>query len=395
MVLGQVAKGVTRRRPAASAWRCSSSSTRSTTTTSTSTSCTCGRRRRRRERPHERRPRRRRPRRGHAPVGQVGPQLRRVRHGRGARRARRRRARRGATSSTSPAPTPSATATPASSPAPTFAQALGWTGVPVSSQLRRVRVGRAGARTRRARRSSPASATSRWSIGADTTPKGFFAPVGGERTTTPTGCASACSAPPTRRTSRSTPAAAWTSTARPTDDFAHGQGEELAATGSTNPNARYRKEVTGRRRRSTARSSPTRCACSTSARRPTARAAMIVSSMDFARTSPRRDRRRAAGQGGLDRHAALPADRARAARLRHRLQRRRCRRPTGRSATRSPARAYEEAGIGPDDLEPGRGLRPLHRARARLVREHRAVRRGRGRGAAARGRHRRSAAASR
>ena len=52
-------------------------------------------------------------------------------------------------------------------------------------ELRGVRIGRAGARTTRARRSSPASATSRSSIGADTTPKGFFAPVGGERTDDP------------------------------------------------------------------------------------------------------------------------------------------------------------------------------------------------------------------
>ena len=42
VVLGQVATGVQRRRPAASAWRWSSWSTRSTTTTTTSTSCTCG-----------------------------------------------------------------------------------------------------------------------------------------------------------------------------------------------------------------------------------------------------------------------------------------------------------------------------------------------------------------
>ena len=46
--------------------------------------------------------------------------------------------------------------------------------------------------------------------------------------------------------------------------------------------------------------------------------------------------------------------------------------PPARSFSDSIAgTAYEEAGIGPDDLEPRRGLRPLDRARARLVREHR------------------------
>ena len=55
---------------------------------------------------------------GHAPVGQVGPQLRRVRH-RGRRRPRwPTPGSSGTTSASSPAPTPSATATPASSPAP-------------------------------------------------------------------------------------------------------------------------------------------------------------------------------------------------------------------------------------------------------------------------------------
>ena len=58
---------------------------------------------------------------------------------------------------------------------------------------------------------------------------------------------------------------------------------------------------------------------------------------------PRLDRRRAARQGGVHRDAALPADRARAARLRHRLER-------GRAAARPRFKdsiagaAYEEAG---------------------------------------------------
>ena len=79
-------------------------------------------------------------------------------------------------------------------------------------------------------------------------------------------------------------------------------------------------------------------------------AAMIVSSMDFARSQLGSDRRRAARQGGVHRHAALPADRARAARLRHRLERERARRPTAAFKDSIAWSAYEEAGIGPDDL---------------------------------------------
>ena len=91
---------------------------------------------------------------------------------------------RGPTSSTSPAPTRSATATPASSPA---------------RRSRRSSAGPACAcrrATRRARRARTRCSSARAQIlagfcdvalviGADTTPKGFFAPVGGERTDDP------------------------------------------------------------------------------------------------------------------------------------------------------------------------------------------------------------------
>ena len=117
VVLGPLATGADPRRCSRSAWRSSWCSARSTKTTSTSTWCGSGHRHDRgasaMSADHEiavlgv----------GHAPVGQVGPQLRRVRRGRRAGRARRRGRRRGATSSSCPAPTRCATATRATSPA--------------------------------------------------------------------------------------------------------------------------------------------------------------------------------------------------------------------------------------------------------------------------------------
>ena len=159
----------------------------------------------------------RRPRRGHAPVGQVGPQLRRVRRRRGARRARRRRRRRGTTSQfvagadTDPQRLSRATSPAPRSPRRSAGTAPGW------------RVVRAPAP-----RAPPALDTARAQIlaglcdvalvvGADTTPEGLPRPErAATAATIPTGCASACSARPTRPTSRSTPAGAWSSTAPPT-----------------------------------------------------------------------------------------------------------------------------------------------------------------------------------
>ena len=166
-----------------------------------------------------------------------------------------------------------------------------------------------------------------------------------------------------------------------------------AATALTNPNARYRKEVTRGRRAGLADGG-----------RPAAPARDL-------RHLRRRRRHRALEHGvrpararptpvtiagHLHGHADLPADRAsRCPNFATDSAVGRHRRPTGRSATRSPHAAYEEAGPRSRGRRPGRGLRPVVRARARLVREHRPVRRGRGRAAAARRRHRRSAAASR
>ena len=179
------------------------------------------------------------------------------------------------------------------------------------------------------------------------------------------------------------------------EDFAAGEGEERAA----RP-ARTRTPGSARRSRSTTCSTvpivadPLRLLdiCATS----DGGAALIVVEHGLRRAARSAiARRRAARAGGLHRHAALPADACSSCPTSP---------PTRRAVVAPPDRAfkdsiagaaYEEAGHRPRRPQPGRGLRPLDGARARLVREHRAVRRGRGRGAAALGRDRRSAAASR
>ena len=121
---------------------------------------------------------------GHAPVGQVGQRLHRIRRGRRPRRAGARPAWTGGRFSWSPAPTPSATATRASSPGRRSRRS--WAGTACRSAP-------ATPRAPAARRPCRAPAPSILAgfcdvalvIGADTTPKGFFAPVGGERKNDP------------------------------------------------------------------------------------------------------------------------------------------------------------------------------------------------------------------
>ena len=158
--------------------------------------------------------RRRRPRGRHAPVGQVGPHLRRVRRARGPRRARRRRRRLAATSTSSSAARPCATATPATSPAPPSPRRSAGT-APASPRRTPPAPPAPRRSTPRGPGSSPGCATSRWSSAPTPRPRASSRRTRGSGGTTPTGCGSGCSARPTRRTSRSTPAAGWTSTARP------------------------------------------------------------------------------------------------------------------------------------------------------------------------------------
>ena len=252
-------------------------------------------------------------------------------------------------------------------------------------ELRRVRVGRAGAAPGARADPRRASATSRLVIGADTTPKGFFAPVGGERRNDPDwlrfhllGATNPVYfALYARRRMDVYGATSRRLRAR--------QGEELAATGS-----RTRTRASARRTRSTTSlnspvvADPLRlldiCATSDGA------AAMIVSSMDFAAHAPRlaptacRGSRRSPPSRRATRRPCSscptsPPTRARCV-------------PAARPRVQGLDRGHGVRGGGHRARrpQPGRGLRPLHRARARLVREHRAVRRGRGRGAAALGR---------
>ena len=75
---------------------------------------------------------------------------------------------------------PSATAIPASSPGSTFSQKLGWIGVPVSSSYAACASGSTALQAARANILAGFCDVA-LVIGADTTPKGFFAPVGGDR----------------------------------------------------------------------------------------------------------------------------------------------------------------------------------------------------------------------
>ena len=123
------------------------------------------------------------PRRGHAPVGQMGPRLHRVR--------RRRRTRRAGRSG------PGLAADPAGRRRghhpqrlsrlhrrSTFAQKLGWNGVPVSSSYAACASGSQALQSARAQILAGFCDVA-LVIGADTTPKGAFAPVGGERRNDP------------------------------------------------------------------------------------------------------------------------------------------------------------------------------------------------------------------
>ena len=265
----------------------------------------------------------------------------------------------------------------------TFAQALGWTGAGSRRRTRRAR--RAPRRSRPpAPRSSPGCATSRSSSAPTPRRRASSRPTPATGPTTPTGCASGCSARPTRPTSRSTPAAAWSCTARPTRTSPRSRSR-TPRHGLANPYARYRKEVTvDDVLASPMVSDPLRLLeiCATS----DGGAAIVLSQLDYApaarhadpgahRARSRRSRRR------------YPEHDHRAAELRDRLRRRSCAVPERSFKDSIADAAYEEAGLGPEDLDRRRGLRPVDRARARLVRGHRPLRAGRGREAAARRRH--------
>ena len=310
----------------------------------------------------------------------MGPAVPRVRDRRRARRPRRRRASAGTTCSSWPAARPSATATPATSPPPRSPRRSAGTAPASPPATPPARPGSPRS-TRRGRASWPGCATSRSWSAPTPRPKGFLAPVAGERWDDPDWLRF-------RLLGATNPTYFALYARRRMDlygatdaDFAKVKVKN-ARHGLHNPNARYRKEVTEEEvLASPMVADPLRlleiCATSDGA------AAVVLTSMDYAR-------KHAAEPGahprGVDGDAALPEHRHRDAELRHRLG--------GRAGA---ARAHlprldrggrlRGGGHRPRRAQPGRGLRPVHRARARLVREHRALQARRGGAAAQRRRH--------
>ena len=334
-----------------------------------------------------RRSRHRRPRRRHAPVGQVGPQLRRVRH-RG-----RPRALADAGMSWDDVEYVAGADTirngyPGFIAGATFSQALGWKGNRWPSCYAACASG-AQAISRARAQILAGLCDVALVVGADTTPKGFFAPVGGDRPDDPD----------------------WL---------------RFRLLGATNPTyfalyARRRMELYGAtvedfaqvkvknarhglatRTPATARRSPSTTYGVADGRRSAAAARHLRHLRRRRRhrarrwSTPAHTARRRPGRVSAIRTVTptYPADDHRDAELRHRL---------GRvvGAARAPfrdsiaARRLRGGRARSRRHRPGRGLRPLDGARARLVREHRPLQGGRGREAPARRRHDRSAAASR
>ena len=256
--------------------------------------------------------------------------------------------------------------------------------------LRGVRLGRAARSTPRARRSWPGSATSRsWS--APTPRRRASSP----RRRRPARRPRLAALPPARRHQPDllrarTPAGAWRSTAPPSSDFARSRSRTRATGSTTRTRATARRSP--RTRCSPRRWWPTRCACSRSAPPATAARPSSLTSMEFARRSTRRSRSRIAGVSTVTPRfpntvIEMPnfaTDSACGVAPPEALVPRLDRRGRVRGGGHRPRRP-----------RPRRGLRPLVRARARLVREHRPLQGGRGRAAAERRRHHASAGASR
>ena len=225
---------------------------------------------------------------GDAPVGEVGAQLRRVRRGRGARRARRRRARVDRRRLPRRRQHDAQRLPGVRRRVDVRRRRSGGAAIRgVERATRRARAGVGRGRRRRAPRSTPAVATSRVVVGADTAPKGFFGPLPGERPEDPD----------------------WLrfhvlGATNPTYFalYARRRMEQYGATpkdfatvkvknsrhGLTNPNARYRKEFTDDEiAESPIVADPLRlvdiCATSDGA------AALVLASAEFA-ASPRRPR---------------------------------------------------------------------------------------------------------
>ena len=280
-------------------------------------------------------------------MGQVGPQLRRVRAGRGRRR---------------PAPTPAWPWTdiqyvagadtirngyPGFIAGATFAQALGWTGARVSSAYAACASGAQAINNARAQILAGLCDVA-LVVGADTTPKGFFAPVGGDRKDDPDWLRF-------HLLGATNPTYFALYARRRMELFGATEADFAAVKvknarhGLANPNARYRKEVTADEvLASPMVADPLRLLeiCATS----DGGAALVLTSMEYARRHARH-RRPGHHRRRVHRHAPLPPDHHRDAQLRHRLGRRRRPRSVPTFKQSVARAAYEEAGIGPEDVD--------------------------------------------
>ena len=261
----------------------------------------------------------------------------------------------------------------------TFAQKLGWNGVPVSSSYAACASGSQALQSARAQILAGFCDVA-LVIGADTTPKGAFAPVGGERKNDPDwqrfhliGAMNpvyfALLARRRMDLYGATP-----------EDFAQVKVKN-SRHGLQNPNARYRKESSVEDvLASPVVADPLHqldiCATSDGA------AALIVASAEFARKH----------LGSLNGVPSVRAVSTVTPRYPQHLPELPDIATDSTAVVPAPDRvfkdqildaAYAEAGIGPEDVKPGRGVRPVHRTGTGLVRTPGTVRQGRGRSAVA------------
>ena len=274
----------------------------------------------------------------------------------------------------------------------TFAQKLGWNGVPVTSSYAACASGSQALQSARAQILAGFCDVA-LVIGADTTPKGFFAPVGGERRNDPDwqrfhliGATNPVYFALLARRRMDLYGATL-------EDFAAGEGQELSAR-PAQPECPLPQGILGRGR-----------AGQPGGLRPAAAARHLRHLRRRGRAdrgqrgvrpkAPRLAGRCAVGARGEHGHARSTRSTCPNCRTSQRIPPRWCPAPERVFKDQILDAAYAEAGIGPEDLSPGRGLRPVHRAGTRLVRASGAVRQGRGRAAAAQRRHHASAAGSR
>ena len=227
----------------------------------------------------------------------------------------------------------------------TFAQALGWRGIPISSSYAACASGAVAIEAARAQIQS-GRADVALVIGADTAPKGFFGPLPGDRPEDPDWLRF--------HVLGATNPTYFGLYARRRMELYGSTAKDFAAVkvknsrhGLTNENARYRKEFTDDEiAESPVVADPLRlvdiCATSDGA------AAVVLASAEYRRGA--RCERPGAHRRDLDRHPDVPEHRPRHPRHRDRLGRRRAAGRASASATPSRHAAYEEAGVGPDDL---------------------------------------------